>query len=540
MTRHDSEAGARSPAPLFDDGTRREQGPGWFDAPAPHNATPRDGEPRDREPRGHSPYPAEPSTGPIDLPTGPLPATDADGGRPRAGTGGGDGPEPPPEMGKDLGSSSGGSNKRALNDGLSLTISGAVGSVAGLISWLIAARIMPQEAVGYASAFVSAFLLVAGVAQLNLDSAMMLWMPRSGKRAATLFWRSHLVIIPSCAVVGLIYVLLEPLMAETGAGDYLPMWAGGLLFLAAAIGWGLWGVHDFSLIAVGKTWWASWRNIAFAVARIGLLVALGASFGPFGVVLSWVVPIALWTLASAIVGGIYTRKFARVSDNDWLPTRREAVSFLGPTTLAHWGTVLLFNQVTVIVTQRFGGSAGAAFFIAWQAVMVIDIACQRFMQSLSAQLARDPENAAANIRASRRRLYVIFMPMIVVGIAGASLGLSLFGPGYAEAADVLRVLLLGMVARLVISHELGVRQALHDGFGFARLQLISTAFVIAVALFMPIGPAAADGSHPVEQLLPIAIGYAVSQAICAVAVLVWPRIRPGGPKPRTIRIEQEA
>lgn len=433
--------------------------------------------------------------------------------------------EPPAEAGKDLGSSSGGSGRRALSDGLSLSISGAVGSLAGFVSWLIAARIMPQEAVGYASAFVSAFLLVAGVAQLNLDSATMLWMPRSGRKASTLFWRSHLVIIPSCALVGLAYVLLEPLMAQTGAGDVLPIWAGGLLFLAAAIGWGLWGVHDFSLIAVGKTWWASWRNIAFAIARIGMLVALGASLGPFGVVLSWVVPIALWTLGSAVVGGIYTRKFAQLSDKEWLPTRREAVSFLGPTTLAHWGTVLLFNQVTVIVTQRFGATTGAAFFIAWQAVMVIDIAAQRFMQSLSAQLARDPENAPAHIRASRKRLYLIFLPMIVVGVLLARLGLEFFGPGYAQADDVLRVLLLGMIARLVISHELGVRQARHDGVGFARLQLISTAFVIVVVLFIPIGPADASGAHPVEQLMPVAAGYAISQLVCAVAVIAWPRLR---------------
>jgi O-antigen/teichoic acid export membrane protein len=434
-------------------------------------------------------------------------------------------PEPPAPAAKDLGSSEGGSAKRALSDGLSLSISGAVGSLAGFVSWLIAARIMPQEAVGYASAFVSAFLLVAGVAQLNLDSAMMLWMPKAGRKASTLFWRSHLVIIPSCALVGLVYVLLEPLMATTGAGGHLPIWVGGLLFLLAGIGWGLWGVHDFSLIAVGKTWWASWRNIAFAVARIGMLVALGASLGPLGVVLSWVVPIALWTLGSAVVGGIYTRKFARLSDQEWLPTRREAVRFLGPTTLAHWGTVLLFNQVTVIVTQRFGPTTGAAFFIAWQAVMVIDIAAQRFMQSLSAQLARDPENAKAHIRASRKRLYVIFLPMILVGVLLARFGLEFFGPGYAEAADVLRVLLLGMVARLVISHELGVRQARHDGVGFARLQLLSTAFVIAVVLFIPIGPSDAAGSHPVEQLMPVAAGYAISQLVCAVAVVVWPRIR---------------
>lgn len=420
--------------------------------------------------------------------------------------------------------------KRALSDGLSLSISGAVGSLAGFISWLIAARLMPQEAVGYASAFVSAFLLVAGVAQLNLDSAMMLWMPKAGRMAATLFWRSHAVIVVSCAVVGVVYVLLTPQIAETGAGPGIPVLVGGLFFVLAGIGWGLWGIHDFSLIAIGKTWWASWRNIAFAVARIGLLLALGASLGPQGVVLSWVVPIVVWTVGSAVIGGVFTRQFSRHSTQQWLPSRSETVKFLGPTTLAHWGTVLLFNQVTVIVVQRFGAATGAAFFIAWQAVMVIDIAAQRFMQSLSAQLARDPEHARAHIATSRKRLMIIFLPMVAVGIALADWGLSIFGPGYTPAANVLRVLLLGMIPRLIISHELGVRQAQHRGFAFARLQLISTAFVIAVVVFVPIGTADAAGQQSIDHLMPVAIGYALSQLVCAIGVLV-PQVFRRAPAP---------
>ena len=52
--------------------------------------------------------------------------------------------------------------------------------------------------------------------------------------------------------------------------------------------------------------------------------------------------------------GYLTRRFSRITDEGWLPTRPEVVSFLAPTTIAHWGTVLLFNQVTVIVIQRFG------------------------------------------------------------------------------------------------------------------------------------------------------------------------------------------
>lgn len=418
------------------------------------------------------------------------------------------------------------SDRTALSDGLALTISGAVGSLAGFISWLVAARMMPQEAVGYASAFVSAFLLVAGTAQLNLDAGVMLWMPKAGRKASLLYWRSHALIFPACLAVGLVYVLfLVPSLAATGAGPDGPPALGVLLFVVAAAGWGLWGIHDYTLVVVGKPWWAAWRNVGFAVVRIGLLLALGMSLGAQGIVLSWVLPIAVWTVAGALIGGALTRQFGRRSDTGWLPTRREAVSFLGPTTVAHWGTVLLFNQVTVIVIERFGPVPGAAFFIAWQGVMVIDIAAARFMLSLSAQIARDPDRASAHIAASRKRLFMIFAPVVLVGVLLADIGLQIFGPGYAEAADVLRVLLIGMIPRLVITHELGVRQALNDGMGFARLQLVSTLVVIVVALFVPIEAAATTGLHSVASLMPVAVGYTIAQAACALYLLVAPRLR---------------
>jgi O-antigen/teichoic acid export membrane protein len=416
------------------------------------------------------------------------------------------------------------SGKAALSDGLALSISGAVGSVAGLVSWLIAARMMPQEAVGYASAFVSAFLLVAGTAQLNLDTGNMIWLPRSGRRATTLFWRSHAVIVPACVLVGLAYVYFVPELAVTGSAPEWPAAVGVALFVIAAAGWGLWGLHDYTLVAVGKPWWAPGRSIAFAVARIGLLVALGASMGPLGVVLSWVIPIAVWTIGSALVAGYFTRRFSKITNEGWLPSRNEVVGFLTPTTIAHWGTVLLFNQVTVIVIQRFGPTAGAAFFMAWQAVMVIDIAAARFMTALSAQLARDPEHARDHVAASRRRLFTIFLPMVVAGLLLADLGLSIFGPGYAEAGNVLRLLLIGMVPRLLIAHELGVRQALNEGMGFARLQLVSTLLVIAVVVAVPIS-AGADGSFTVSSLWPLAVGYTLAQLGCAAYVWVVARRR---------------
>ncbi|MBA2310239.1 MAG: hypothetical protein H0W01_13345 [Pseudonocardiales bacterium] len=412
-----------------------------------------------------------------------------------------------------------------LSEGLSLSLAGAVGSFAGFISWLIAARIMPQEAVGYASAFVSGFLLVAGAAQLNLDAALMLWLPRAGRRAPTLLWRSYRVILPICILVGLVYVAVVPSLARTAAGPDGPIALGIILFVIAAAGWGLWGVHDYALLAIGRTWWAPWRNVTFALVRIGLLVALGASFGAQGIVLSWVIPIVVWTVGSLLLVRSFTGQFARAATTSWMPKRTEVFSFLGPTTIGHLGTVLLSNQVTLLVIQFYGPEPGAAFFIAWQAVLVIDITANRFMQPLSAHLAREPERAKEHVDASRRRLLIIFLPVLAIGMVLAEKGLQIFGPGYAQAATVLRVLLVGLAFRLLIAHELGRRQALSDGMGFARLQLVSTLLVIGVVIFIPVGDPGPSGTYSVESLVPVALGYAAVQMLCAATILLMPFVR---------------
>jgi len=163
--------------------------------------------------------------------------------------------------------------------------------------------------------------------------------------------------------------------------------------------------------------------------------------------------------------------------------------------------------------------------VAWQAVMVVDIAAQRFMQSLSAQIARDPEHAREHIAASRRRLFMIFVPMVVVGILVSGFALQIFGSGYAQAADVLRLLFLGMIPRLLISHELGVRQALNEGMGFARLQLVSTLMVLAVVVLVPITPTDPAAGYQVGELWPLAVAYTASQALCGVYVFFTARKR---------------
>ncbi|WP_219420220.1 hypothetical protein [Pseudonocardia nigra] len=152
---------------------------------------------------------------------------------------------------------------------------------------------------------------------------------------------------------------------------------------------------------------------------------------------------------------------------------------------------------------------------------VVDIAATFFVNSLSVHVAREPERTGELCAAARRRILLLFLPALGVGALVAEPVLAIFGSGYAEAATVLRVLLLGLAFRLVVVHELGVRQALGQAMGFARLQLISTLLVLLAVIVLPARPAAGLG----EALLPVAWGYVIVQVACAVGVLALPLVR---------------
>jgi O-antigen/teichoic acid export membrane protein len=470
--------------------------------------------------------------GPAADPTERLPAADPTERLPVAerterlpvvvGTGVGEVPAPvPPD-----GDREGGGRVAGLGDGLALALSSLINSVAGLLGWLIAAQLLATADVGRARQVVTAFMLIGAVAQLNLGMGLLRWIPGAGARTGSLIWRSLLLIMPLSGAVGLVYVLIIPDIARTSSGGG-PAALGAVVFVLACAGWGVFVVHDFILVALHRPWWTVWRNALFSGVRIGLLGVLVAfGFGAGGVVLSWVGPIVVWTLAGSLVIVVLARRASReAGDGGSLPTRGAAVRFLGPTAIGQTGAALLYNQVALLVTIRVGFESGAVFFIAWQAVTVIEVAAMFFMNSLAVNQAREPHRAVELAAAARRRLLLIFLPALGLGILVAEPALMIFGPDYATAANVLRLILVGLAFRLIIIHELGVRQASGRAMAYARLQLVSCLLVVLVAGFVPV-----DGVA--DPLIAVALGYVAVQVVCAAVVLIFPARRRTEPEVR--------
>ncbi len=410
-----------------------------------------------------------------------------------------------------------------IGDGLALSISSALGSVAGLLTWLIAAWIMPQDQVGRATEFVSAFQLIGGAAQLNLGIGLMRWLPGAGRKSVRLVWGSLLLIMPLSGLVGLVYGIIVPSIAETAAGDR-SFGFGLLLLVLACAGWGVFVVHDFIVVAMGRPWIAVWRNGTFAIVRIGMLLLLGSAYAAEGLVLSWVVPIVIWIAVGSGVVWWLTRRYAAAANGSGvLPSRATMARFLGPTALAQLGNALLYNQVPLLVNLRLGNDAGAAFFICWQAVTVVDIAAVFFTNSLAVHTAREPHRAAELARAARRRMLLLFLPVLALGAVLGDPVLSILGEGYAAAAPVLAILMIGLAFRLMVVFELAQRQAQGDGMGFARVMLTNSGLVLLATAFVPLST---FGAVPLDTLLlPVVLGYVVVQALCALFLYLRPALR---------------
>jgi hypothetical protein len=393
----------------------------------------------------------------------------------------------------------------AAPDGRAIALSTLLGSVAALAGWLVAAHLVPPEGIGDAQVLVSLFLLVGGLAPLTLR-------PLRRRPPARLAWLALPLVVPVAAIVGLGCVLLVPRVAAVANIPGTAPVVGLVLVAVGCAGWGLVCAHDVVLAEAGRPRWAVWRTALLAVVQIGALVALcgAAGRGANGVVLSWLAAIGVGVVVGVAAVPVLVRRAAAPS-GDVPPRTSAAISLVG--------TALLYQLVPIVVTVRFGPETGAAFFVAWQVFVVVDLAAAYALQALADAVAREPARSAELVTRARRRLLIVFLPVIALGVTLAGPLLTAFGAAYAEAGDLLRLLLLGLAFRLVVAHELGVRQALGGGVAFDRLQLFSAVLVLVVAIAMPVTAAG------VTELRLAAIGYIIVQVACAAAVLVIPAAR---------------
>jgi O-antigen/teichoic acid export membrane protein len=403
-----------------------------------------------------------------------------------------------------------GSEQVMVRDGLSLTIGAGVTSLVGVLAWVVAARLLPREQVGHASAFVSGFLLVAGLGDLGLGAALMRWVPRAGPHRSTLILRCYgVVLLGSCVAAAV--VLLLPTGNEILSA--IPHF-GVTVFLFASVSWALFQFQDSVLVSLGRARWVPYENTSIGLARVGILVAVGPLLGTAGILLSWVAPaVGGVAVVSILVHHVLTRESLPDAPDRIvvMPDRREVFRLLAPTYPAKVCGGLLSDLIPLVVTARFGPAYGAVFFLVWMAGNTVDYTALSFVQSMVVRLSHEPNRTRELFGSGARKMAVLFVPGLLLGAALAEPLLSVFGSAYAEVgANLLRLVLLGCIPRLLTTLVVALSMAHGRGKVVGMLEAGSALGVIGVVGLAPQGNLVLTGFGFVLVQLLVAGGAAVA------------------------------
>jgi O-antigen/teichoic acid export membrane protein len=390
----------------------------------------------------------------------------------------------------------------------------AVTGAFGFAYWWIAARQYPPQAVGLASAVVSAMTLLGAICLLGLGTLLIGELPRHPGKEASLI--SAALILVGCvgACGGIIFMLVAPLVSTA----FLPFRANVGIILLFAVGVSLTAiinVLDAALIGLLKGTLQFWRNTLFAVVKLAVLVLASFWLVKVGEIVygTWVLGIVLSLVPLA---GIVVFKVGRSGRSllpDWTLLRK-----LRSAALEHHALNLILQfpgtTLPVLVTILLSATINAWFYVSWMISGLVFIASYALTTVLFAINAGQTSELMHKIRITLGLALITSILCNCLLLFEAPQILALFGHTYAQqAAWCLRILGLGAFPMIILDHYMAVSRIYR--------KVAQTALPIAtIGCVLELGMTAL-GAH-FGGLVGLSLGW--DAALCVQAVVMFPTV----------------
>lgn len=417
-----------------------------------------------------------------------------------------------------------------------LVLNTGINGALGLAYWVVAARLYDPIVVGLGAAGVSGLLFVASLGWIGLQQTFLRYLPVAGSHALRLIlgvYGTAIAVALVAATVFLWYASGDPELSYLAAGP-----AEILGFLGAVLLWVIFSLQDPALIGLRRSHWVPLENLAFGLAKLGLLVGFVGLAGPWAILGSWVLG-AGWLVI--VVNLALRRTLHRRGGPARLPDIRRIVGFsLGQHAIAVV-TAAPDSLAPLIVLGFLGGEATAYYYAAWTVSFSLRLLTVNLGSALTVEGAhardgadardggdiRDAEDgthgrpSGRSLSSSGRRLAALVVaPAVAVAWLAAPLVMAIYGPRYESAAtDVLRLLIVGVVpftavTLFVVGERIAERTA-------AALILVGLATLVTIVLNVVLLP----------QLGLVAAGWAwvAGQSVAFAASLVVVRWRARHP-----------
>ena len=327
-------------------------------------------------------------------------------------------------------------------EGYALVLNSALVSVFGVVYWFVAAQNYSSHTLGLNAAAISAMMFLAGVAQLNLMSALTRFIPVAGSKSTRFLLNSYLVSIAiSAVVVGIFLAGVESWAPELSFLSSTPAFV--LWFAAATLAWCVFNLQDSALIGLRAAVFVPLENLVFSIAKIVLLVALVSASPHYGIFASWTAALVLSLVPVNVLifKRLLPRHIERTHASAWSPSRRELVTFVSADYLGSLFWLAASSLIPVIIVAIEGASANAYFSLAWMITLPLYAVATSTGQSLVVTASRDEDNLPTYTRQVLIQAVAIVMPLALLLAAAAPLVLRVFGTEYSDNGSTTLVLL---------------------------------------------------------------------------------------------------
>jgi O-antigen/teichoic acid export membrane protein/aminoglycoside phosphotransferase len=422
------------------------------------------------------------------------------------------------------------SRESLLRTGHLLVVNAVLNGGFGVAYWLFAARLNSPEVVAVNSAAISAMMLLAGIAQLNLMSALLRFVPTSGAFAGRMIRGAYLIGGGLSGVAALVFVLGVHFWAPHGLAELLSPRLSAISFVVATMFWSLFVMQDSVLVAVGRPMGVPAENMAFAVLKMVLVVVLSLESRLAGIWWSWIIAMTV------CVVGTNTYLFARAvpafasvrpPGDERVASLRELRRFIGPDYLGSLSWIACTSLVPLLVLDLTDPRRSAAFALPWSICLALYSVPAAFGQSLVAHGVRRQDQLDKYHRQALWHTLAMLLPVVLLIIVLAPYGLRLFGSYYATHSTLtLRLLAASALPNCVVS--LAVSRARVTRRMVVVVATLGGLSVVVLGLTTLLVP----------RLGIVGGGIAWLTAQCAIAAAVFIGGYAGIPRPRLIRLNR--
>jgi O-antigen/teichoic acid export membrane protein len=321
----------------------------------------------------------------------------------------------------------------------SVFLIGATAITAGLgfAFWLVVARIYSPGEVGTASSLISAAMLVAYLAQLGLNGAVVRFMASSRHRNAQITISSYVVLGAAC-VFAAIYVFVAPMY--TPRLEFVRahvLFAAGFVLFA-----GLSAVNiltDSVFVAARRPEYNLFIDgFLQGLTKLALPISL-VSIGAYGIFLSTGVGFAVAVVASYFFMRRALGFRFRFTRDSGLTRGHGAYSMSAYTgNLLHLIPVML---LPIIALQALGDANAGYFYLAYQVANLIYAISFAVGQAVFAEGSYDESRLRHLMRRSATIIAMLQVPAVALLALLSAWVLSVIGPQYSEAGTTVLVVL---------------------------------------------------------------------------------------------------